>query len=665
MDFFQQQDQARRKTKWLVGYFILAMALIVLSVHVAISLLFFVGTQGRQQHRRGYVLENDDRLPVSSSVGGPARALANPELFGWVTLGTLAVILGGSFWRIAELSSGGSSVASMLGGRPVNPASTDPDERKVLNVVEEMALAAGVPVPKVYLLPDEKGINAFAAGYQPGDAVIGVTRGCIRLLTRDELQGVVAHEFSHILNGDMRLNVRLIGWIFGIMGLALVGRILLYARSGNSRDKNPLPLLGLVLILIGWMGVFFGRLIQSAVSRQREYLADASAVQFTRNPQGLAGALKKIGGLSQGSHLEAARAAEVGHLFFANGMANSLFTLFATHPPLVKRIRAIDPSFDGQFPATRLAETAAPALTARAQRPPPVTILLPGRGALPIPPMIPAAGLMAQVGQPTAAHLQYAVGWRDSLPASIAAAAHEPMGASVLIYGLLLDADNSTRTQQLNALAGIVGDGVAQETLRLWPAVAEVANRARLPLVDMALPALGELSPRQFQQFEEALQALIEADERIDLFEYVLQKIVLRHLRPRFGRVPRAVTQYYALQPLLPDCALLLGLLAQAGQDMPEEIAAAFRTGWLQLGVGGPMGEESALESADLGQLDAALSRLDQASPLLKRKILNAAAQTVAADGVIKEDEAELLRAIADTLDCPLPPFLQLRLSGC
>jgi hypothetical protein len=274
--------------------------------------------------------------------------------------------------------------------------------------------------------------------------------------------------------------------------------------------------------------------------------------------------------------------------------------------------------------------------------------------------MIQALAMMDQVGQPTAAHLHYAAGWRDALPASISAAAHELMGASVLIYGLLLDADDAVRARQLEALSAIAGDGVAQETLRLWPDIVAAANLARLPLVDMALPALGELSSDQFQRFDEAVQALIEADEQMSLFEYVLQKIVMRHLRPRFGRVRRTVTQYYALKPLLPDCALLLGLLAQAGQDTPEEIAAAFRAGWLQLGVGGPVGEESALQSADLGQLDAALSRLDQASPLLKRKILNAAAQTVAADGAIKEDEAELLRAIADTLDCPLPPFIQL-----
>ena len=660
MDFFQQQDKARRNTRRLVVYFVVAIVLIVLSVHVAVSLLFFVGTEGRHRHGGPVLLEE---TAEGGARGRRPMLLTRPDVFGWVTLGTLAVILGGTLWRIAELSGGGSTVATMLGGQLVNPATTDLDERKLLNVVEEMAIAAGVPVPKTFLLRDEEGINAFAAGTTPGDAVVGVTRGCIRLLTRDELQGVLAHEFSHILNGDMWLNIRLIGWIFGIMGLALVGRILLYSRSGNSRDKNPLPLLGLVLIALGGVGVFFGRLIQSAVSRQREFLADASAVQFTRNPEGLASALKKIGGLGQGSKLEASRAAEVGHLFFANGLADSFLAQFATHPPLAERIRALDPSFDGRFPEVHLAAARADAGSRRAApRAPAVLLPLPGMGgafANGRPPTLPVSGLLSQLGSPTPAHLEYAAGWRQSLPAAVATAAGEPMGASVLIYGLLLDSDDAIREGQIEALRRIAGEGIAQETVRLWPAVALAAARARLPLVDLALPSLGQLSENQYRQFRAAMQALIEADQRIDLFEYVLQQIVRRHVGPRFGEGRRRVTQYYALAPLLPDCALLLGLLAQVGQDTPGEIAVALQAGWQQLGVGGPAPEVGVEAAGDLEQLDVALGRLDQAAPLLKQKILQACAQTVAVDGVVTDVEAELLRAVADTLDCPIPPYIR------
>lgn len=330
MDFFERQSKARRHTTLLVFYFILAVTLIVLAIYLVVDLALFGG--GVKQHHYGY-----DAAPVLS--------LWNPQLFLWVALGTLAVIGIGSISKMSELSQGGSAVATMLGGEPVNPNTTDPDERKLLNVVEEMAIASGTPVPQVYLLPDES-INAFAAGHSPSDTVVAVTRGCMRLLTRDELQGVIGHEFSHILNGDMRLNIRLIGLIFGIMALAIVGRILLQTRG----RKNPLPLLGLALLLIGWIGVFFGRLIQSAVSRQREFLADASSVQFTRNPEGLAGALKKIGGLSYGSRLESPHADVASHMFFANGLRESVFNLMATHPPLEDRIRAIEPSWDGKFP---------------------------------------------------------------------------------------------------------------------------------------------------------------------------------------------------------------------------------------------------------------------------------------------------------------------------
>ena len=279
MDFFAHQDKARKNTKLLVVYFAIAVACIIASVYIA-SLMIFFGTQSQQQP------------------GEPVREFVvwDPVLFLYAALGTLGVVLLGSLYKTFELSDGGSAVAESLGGRLVNPNTANPDERKLRNVIEEMALASGVPIPKIYVLDDEKGINAFAAGHSPSDAAIGVTLGCMTLLNRDELQGVIGHEFSHILNGDMRLNLRIMGVLFGILCLAVIGRILLYTRGRDSRDRNPLMLLGLALIVIGAIGVFFGRLIQAALSRQREFLADASSVQFTRNPAGLSGALQKIGG---------------------------------------------------------------------------------------------------------------------------------------------------------------------------------------------------------------------------------------------------------------------------------------------------------------------------------------------------------------------------------
>ena len=347
MDFFEQQDKARKNTTLLVVYFVIAVACIIASVYIA-SLLIFFGIHAKQE----------------SDGPTPELVLWDPKLFLYSALGTLGVVIICSLYKTAALAKGGSAVAESLGGRLVNSNTTDPDESKLRNVIEEMAIAAGVPVPKIYVLDDEKGINAFAAGHTPDDAAIGVTRGCITLLSRDELQGVIGHEFSHILNGDMRLNLRLMGVIFGILSLAVIGRVLLYSRGRSSKGRNPMMLLGLALIVIGAIGVFFGRLIQAALSRQREFLADASSVQFTRNPAGLSEALQKIGGA--GSKLESAHAGEASHMFFGNGLGKPFLRMMATHPPLAERIHAIDPGWNGKFKAANVEAIAAESARATA-----------------------------------------------------------------------------------------------------------------------------------------------------------------------------------------------------------------------------------------------------------------------------------------------------------
>jgi Zn-dependent protease with chaperone function len=650
MDFFDRQAQAHRKTKLLVFYFVCGVGLLTLAVYAALMLIFG-GLGGGHHHHLGQ----------QASV-----RLFDPLLFLGATVGTLSVVAIGSGFKTLELAQGGRAVATSLGGRLVDSNTTDSDERKLLNVVEEMAIAAGLPVPQVYILPNEKGINAFAAGHSTSDAVVAVTEGAVRLLSRDELQGVIGHEFSHILNGDMRLNLRLMGIIFGILCLAVIGRVLLYTRSRSSKDKNPLPLLGLALILIGWVGVLFGRLIQAAVSRQREFLADASSVQFTRNPAGLAGALKKIGGLSYGSKLEAAHAAEASHMFFGNGLGQSLFQLMETHPPLAERVRAIDPSFDGTFPPVDLAVPA--------QGVPPVS-RPPQRAAFPfplpgmpgvqaataglVPPVIAAQAVTSNTGAPTTAHLQYAEQLRGSIPPSLQAAARESLGASTLVYALLLSDDEAVRSKQLDELAAATSAAVCQETMRVWPEVQAVATRAKLPLVDLALPGLRHMSPAQFQQFRAALQKLVASDGEIDLFEYVLQKIVLRHLEPYFMPARKSVVQYYSLKPLAADCAVLLSALAYVGQDEPDRIQGAFERGAQPLSHNAQVPLELVpQDTCELEHVDAALNRLALAVPQIKKNLLNACAQTVAADGVIQETEAELLRGIADTLECPMPPLI-------
>ncbi len=656
MDFFAQQDKTRRKTKLLVFYFAVAVAALIVAVYFA-TLVIFTGAQAHY-HRYGEQ---------------PQFALWNPQLFLGVALGTLAVILIGSSYKTMALASGGSAVSEMMGGRLVNPNSNDPDERKLLNVVEEMAIASGLPVPHVYVMDEEDGINAFAAGHKPGDATITVTRGCMKLLSRDELQGVIGHEFSHILNGDMRLNLRLMGIIFGILCLAIIGRVLLQTARGGGRGRgqNPLPLLGLLLLVIGYIGVFFGRLIQAAVSRQREFLADASSVQFTRNPGGITGALKKIGGLGElGSRLSHAHAEELSHMFFGNGISEPFIGLLETHPPLTERIRVFDPDFDGKFPYVRYdGRDQPPEISQRAisdSRRSPVpnifgTVLggaILASGDAEKPPVIRSHSVLPNLGNPTPLHLKYAEQMRDSLPDSVKAAAREPLDAVALIYALLLSNDEKAHTTQLAELAKRVEPAIQQKTAALFPDVSKAAAHAHLPMVNLALGTLRHLTAEQFNQFSQTLQWLVESDGKVELFEYVLQKIVLHHLAPQFGKARPPTVQYYTLKPLVPDCAVVLSALANVGSSDAAEVQKAFEQGAPYLRA--PDGDWGLLprEQCGVTQIDAALNRLAQAVPIIKKNLLEACIHTVGADGVIQESEAELLRAVADTLDCPMPPFV-------
>jgi Zn-dependent protease with chaperone function len=623
VDFFERQDEARRHTKVLVFYFAAAVLSLVVVINVAVSLILGI------------------------LVIGPKS-----ELLLWITLGTLAVIVAGSTFKTLQLASGGSVVAELLGGRLIDSNTSDTDERKLLNVVEEISIASGVPVPQVYVMDDEAGINAFAAGHSTSDAAISVTRGCMKLLSRDELQGVIAHEFSHILNGDMRLNLRLMGLVFGILCLTVIGRVLVR----TSGRKNPLPLVGLALIVVGWAGVFFGRLIQSAVSRQRELLADAAAVQFTRNPAGLAGALKKIGGLAYGSRIESPHAEEASHLFFANGLGNSFFS---THPPLTERIRALDPSFDGKFP--RVVEEPSSAISPAPQVSaiPEIPMSHAGAGRF-VAPFVAERAVVANIGQATTQHLAYAADFRHAIPPAIEAAARDPLGASGLVCALLLANEPSVHEKQFELLASVTSEAMLNETARTWPEVQVMPVQAKIPSLDLALPALRRLPPEQFQQFRAAIGTLAASNDKADLFAYMLQKIVARHLDTYFLPERRPVTQFYALHPLARDCGVLLSATAYAGQENATELSAAFAKGAEYLNQAARC-EIPLLppDECDLSEMDAALDRLSQAVPQIKKNLLGACAQTVAADGVIQQGEAELLRAIADALDCPVPPFVQ------
>lgn len=635
MDFFEAQEQARRRTRRLLVYFALAVLGITVAVYLCLLLVFGVG---------------------SADLGhGPTRSWRwwHPQLFGFAAAGTLLVVTLGSLYRITTLRAGGRVVAEALGGRLVRPDTRDLEERRLLNVVEEMALASGLPVPPVYVLDQEPGINAFAAGFGPHDAVIGVTRGCLRLLNRDELQGVIAHEFSHILNGDMRLNLRLIGWIFGIFCLAEVGRVLLRTRGRN----NPLPILGLLLIVLGWIGVVFGRLIQAAVSRQREFLADAAAVQFTRNPPGLAGALRKIGGLVYGSRIDNPHAMEAAHLFFSSAFRRSGVEWFATHPPLTERIRRLDPAWDGTFPRVTLegagvAAEGVGAGPARQRAGVAAVAAQLAQGA------VPGRAVLERVGRPGPRQIQFAGELRAAVPDEVVGAVESVVGAQAVVLGLVLSREETLRHQQLLGLQTRLPTAVYSHLTALVSALESVPQGARLPLVQLALPSLRLMDAESFVQFRQALRWLVVSDRQIDLFEYTLERMIERHLEPHFGRVRPRPVQYYSVNGLLRDAQVLLSALAWSGQADPDRAGRAFLAGWQQLETEKSPPPLLPRAECHLAAVDAALNRCAEASPAVKRRLLAACVEVVGADGWLHAAEAELLRAVADAMDCPVPPLL-------
>jgi Zn-dependent protease with chaperone function len=659
IDFFDRQDHARRQTIRLLVMFVLSVVVIILAIYLVVAVAAG-DMESRPQHR----------APPYGSVyaerpeGPPVATLWHPELFLAVTLGTIAVIALGSLYKIAELSSGGEAIALMMGGRAVNPQTTDLAERRLLNVVEEMALAAGVPVPPVYVLDHEPGINAFAAGHQPGDAVVAVSAGCLGYLTREELQGVLGHEFSHILNGDMRLNLRLIGIVYGILVLAVIGYYLLrsagsFSSSRDDRRDNGAALaliLGLAMLVLGYLGVFLGNLIKAAINRQREFLADASSVQFTRNPGGIAGALKKIGGLADGSRIRDGHAQEISHMFFGDAFAGSFFNLLATHPPLPVRIRALEPDFDGRFP--QVAPVAAASEAAKAESSAArLETLLPA-AALPrsaVAAMAMDAGkLVEHVGQPQTQHLEQASQMVAELPPPLLAAAREPSTAQALICALLLSRDDPAICARQLQLLQTQSPPLWQQTQLLLTLVRPLSEAAALPLVNLSIPALKKSSPQQYVRFRQVVETLVAADGKVDLFEYSLRTVLVSYLDVHFGLKKPPAVRYRTAASAAQPATVVLAMLAYVGQSAPEDVERAFRAG-----AAGLLGQV-ALPPSDactLDAFDAALAELAQASPKLKRDLITAVTACIAADGKITVKEGELLRAVCAALACPVPPL--------
>ncbi len=629
-NFFQLQDTARRKTFRLLVLFGLAVVTLILIVYL-LCLAIFVGVEKPDEE---------------------ALQLWQPQMFMGVVVVVSLVLLVGSLLKIAELASGGKAVALMVGGVEVPTNTRDLHQRRILNVVEEMAIASGVPVPVVFLLPNERGINAFAAGYGTGDAIVAVSQGCLDYLTRDELQGVIGHEFSHILNGDMRLNIRLIGIVAGILILSQIGVILMDATGrGSSSDKKDnrgqFFLLGLGLYVLGLIGLFLGNLIKAAVSRQREFLADASAVQFTRNPDGIGTALKKIGGLEKGPNIDNPRAGEASHMFFADALLAKRFTsLFATHPPLEERIRRIDPHWDGTFPRVKpLRDEPA---EAEERKPARLPHFLPGLPSLPGVGQLPVLAAVDAADQPDTTRTQ-------QLPAPLQAAAREPFSARSLVYALVLDQKPAARQAQLARLRENAAANEYQETLRLLPLVEPLAEEARLPLLDVILPALRTMSPPQARQFRDRVEMLATVDHPLGVFEYSLLCILSRRLDEIYGPRRSMQVRYRTVQSLQPYVVQVLALLAWEGNESEDRAQSAFQTG-LSAFLGGPASVPLPVrDEVTLRTFHAALRNCDLAAPLLKQRVIQGCQACILADRVVTARENELFRAICAVLGVPMP----------
>ena len=628
MNFFEQQRQAKRRTVLLVILMTLAVFSLIAITCLALTL---------PMEEVPYVLRQYLTLDL--------------RLVTVVSAVVLGIVLLGSVAKYSELATGGKVVARRLGGRLINHSASTLEEQRLLNVVEEMALASGTVVPSVYLLP-EPGINAFVAGFTPQDAVIGVTQGAISLLSRDELQGVIAHEFSHIYNGDMRLNTRLIAIVHGILVLGLTGGYIL--RKLEDVDKvAPRRLImvpfvvGMVLCVVGFAGSFFGNLIKASVSRQREFLADATAVQFTRNPQSISGALKKIGGYEQGSNIKSPVAAEFSHLYFGAGVSTSIGGMLATHPELSERIRRIDAHWDGSFPTIE-----APALAAMD-----VATVLPLSDAFSDLPAAATAVLydvravqesIAMIGSPQPEHITEARRLLEDIPQALKLAARSTDGAEALLYGLVLSPSTPVLAMQLETLQPQVDSTVFNTLDLLRESLSTLNPGLRLPLLDLAIPSLKQLGKKTFAAVKRNLNLLIEADHDIDLLEWTLLRIVERNV----DGAP-AVQFKFGLFQCADELTVLLGTLANAGQPDPKNALAALEYAWEGL----PFERGHELPS-ELENLEAALKRLRHLMPEEKPALLNALVRCVEHDGKVTVAEAQLMRAIADLLDCPMPPVL-------
>ncbi|MDH3914656.1 MAG: M48 family metallopeptidase [Chromatiales bacterium] len=629
MDFFDHQERSLRRSRWLVLLFALAVVVTAAGVTVVISALaFFLGAR--------------PDVPIGLQ---SVRAVFDPDLVTVCAVATIAFIGAAVLLRLIRLRAGGSVVAENLGGARVDPGDSDPGRRRLMNVVEEMAIASGLPVPLVYVMEREPAINAFAAGSTPSDAAIAVTRGCLENLDRDQLQGVIAHEFSHILHGDMRMNLRLIGYLFGIMSVNMLGRAMMRTagrrRFGRSGGRSGLVLVlgGSALYVLGLAGVLAGRLIQAAVCRQREYLADASAVQFSRQTDGLAGALRLINGRASMSHMRAGRAEEVGHMLFVAGR-RAFASLFATHPPIEARLRALEPHGAGGLggESDPIPVSASPADTV---------------GSAAGISSFAAAEVTNAVGNPGEPQVHFAQGLEAIVPPLLWEAAHSMDGGLPVLLALLLDANPQVSAHQLALVEVRFGVPVRTATERSREDLSGLSRTLKLALADVAFQSVRGMKKVRRDYVLETAERMVQVDGRVDAFEKAMMAALASRVRDlesrRRSRPARGAVDSAAQS--------LLAAMALAGHPDRDSAPAAYRAG---LDASRPFSEhlepELPDDAQDFDKIREVLAVLDGLPPHDKRRLVAGLSAAAASDSRIVGREADILRAVCSALHCPIPP---------
>jgi Zn-dependent protease with chaperone function len=670
VDFYAYQAAARSRSRYLMLAFILAVALVTLALDAVAFTLLGARETAQPQGPFDYAVQN------------PGAAV----FFSLLIIGVIGLA---SLYKSFELRGGGAVVARSLGGVRIEADTTDLKLKRLRNIVEEMALASGVPVPEIFVLEHEGAINAFAAGHTPANAAVTVTQGALDHLDRDELQGVIGHEFSHVLNGDMRLNVQLIGWVFGLLVLTLIGRTILQftPRGRDRRSAGAFIVFAVAMIVLGYLGLLAGRILQAAVSRQRERLADASSVQFTRNPQGLKGALMKIAALSEGSYLTALHTESVAHMLFAPGLER----VFATHPPLLKRILELDPHFDPQeikrLAARGVRESDPPQeVETHAQLQPgsspvgdpvahaasaasrfgaasgfAVAIPLQSRSVPGVSATAPASAapatarsIAAQVGQVESIHIAHAQELRVRLPDVLREFADVPGKARSLVLALLLARDAEVRASQERLLAGSLTPVELAAVQQAAMVARTLDPMLRLPAVLQIFPALRRLPLADRQALLKLVADLLNADHRVDVFEFCLAKLLTTLLTDQMEA--RAPHGSMTLEDAVQSIHVLFATMAQAGAADDREARAAYETG-MQAVLS--MRYPPYVSYPDWPRrLEAALPELEALQPFAKQAVIGGLVCTIASDGRLTVEEVELLRTTCALLHCPLPPLL-------